>query len=142
MCVPPAEPASFPQRDSTTRAGGGEACRAPPPAAASCCQQVWLQCGARRGRRAWAQGNPNYFFGDSEHTTFTSHNIRFRAVRSDYFLFLRTWSTPQRVRILKCVTPVRKSTQVMYKLSRLALLSHTNETNNRDKTVSTQLVCR
>ena len=51
--------------------------------------------GAGRGRG----GNPKYFFGDSEHTTFTSHNIRFRAVRSDYFLFFRTWSTPQRVRI-------------------------------------------
>ena len=57
---------------------------------------AWAQgVGAGRGRG----GNPKYFFGDSEHTTSTSHNIRFRAVRSDYFLFFRTWSTPQRVMI-------------------------------------------
>ena len=45
MCVPPAESASFPQRDSTTRACGADACRTPPPAVDT------RGVGAGRGRR-------------------------------------------------------------------------------------------
>ena len=54
MCVPPAEPTSFPQRDSTTRACGAEACRAPPPAVASQCG--WCAARQRLAPQAWAQG--------------------------------------------------------------------------------------
>ena len=68
--------------------------RGVPSAAASCCQPIWLGLG--REAWVWAQGvgagrgrggNPKYFFGDSEDSTFTSYNSRFRAVRSDYFFF-------------------------------------------------------
>ena len=80
MCVPHAEPASFPQRHFTTRAGGVETCRAPPPAVASC------MAGVRR--EAWAQGvgagGIPITFSETQRTLHSRHTVY------DYVLYVPT----------------------------------------------------